>query len=300
MPRPDDSHARWPADRFYWAVLDGSVLGGAPVRGQRRRQRLGYLFESVLPGIPIESVHAVYERLPGDGERYLACGTTQSELARGVSPGTVTLAPSSVPAFVAEDVDAGGLNLLVGPFAPRPVRRLRRRQVMVALAGVVLCGASVTVGLERRVSALRREAADVAAAEQQVYELVLGPAAQASIGTSFPPERRLVAELRRLEETRSDVAPVQETADCTLALAGLLALWPGDVAVRAESVAVEPAAITIQGQVTAMSDAQRLADALEPLAGWTIGQPQSEVTRDVVELTLRLTREPRAPAGGPP
>jgi len=298
MPRPIDNHARWPADRFYWAVLDGSMLGGAPVRGRRRRQRLGYLFESLLPGIPIEEVHAVYERLPG--ERYLACGVTRSALAEGISPETVTLAPVSLPAFVADDIDAGRLNLLVGAFAPQPVRRLRRRQVMVALAGIVLCAAMMTLGLERRASALRQETTRVAATEQQVSEDVLGPAARASIGTSFPPERRLVAELRRLQETRSDAAPVQETADCTLALAGLLALWPSDVPIRAESVTVQPTSITIRAQAAAMADAQRLADALKPLDGWAIGQPQSEMTRDGVDLTLQLTRAPRVLAGGGP
>ena len=50
-------HLRWPAERFYWAVLDASQVSA--VSG-KLNQRLGYLFENFLPGVAIENVQAVY------------------------------------------------------------------------------------------------------------------------------------------------------------------------------------------------------------------------------------------------
>ena len=110
--RPEESsaeqgrHVRWPVRRFYWAVLDGSVLPSVSRDGRGRlTQRLGYLFEGMLPGVSIEQMHAVYRPLPGPGRRYLACGVPHSVLEQGVGEEVLTLTPASLPGFVNEQLD---------------------------------------------------------------------------------------------------------------------------------------------------------------------------------------------------
>ncbi len=77
------AQVRWPAERFYWALLDGGLL---PRRGRRRRQ-LGYLFERFVPGVAIEEVHAVYRAVPGARNRFLACGAPAEKLRESSTPG---------------------------------------------------------------------------------------------------------------------------------------------------------------------------------------------------------------------
>ena len=117
---------------------------------------------------------------------------------------------------------------------------------MLAGLGIVLCALLLLIGVERRNQAIESDIVRVGEAEMVVYERVLGPAARRAVGTPFPPERRLVAEMRRLEETRSGRAPVPETVDCARVLSSLLACWPADVNVITRSIVVAPKAITVQ------------------------------------------------------
>ena len=290
----DAPHLRWPADRFYWAILDASSLPGRLTgRSRRQHERLGYLFESVLPGVTIEEVQAVYQRLPGDTNRLLACGITRNELEQEVDQCALTLSPQTAPAFVDERIEPAALNLLTGRFLPGAVRRAHRRLTLSIGLVLTLCVVLVIVGLERRTSAQRRAHDDVLTARTAILEQALGSAAPIP-GKGIPgagAELRVTAERRRLEQTRSHDVAVSELHDSAQVLARLLGLWPSDVPAQTESLLINSTSITIRAQVPSMTDAQRLADALAGFPNWQLHQPQSESRRDHVQVTLRLGRD---------
>ena len=109
-----------------------------------------------------------------------------------------------------------------------------------------------------------------------------------SIGTGFPPELRLLAELRQLEETRSGSAPASAAADGSVILAQVLASWPRAVHAETESLSVAAGSVTLSGRVPSMAEAQTLASALARVDGWRVNQPQTEARADGVQFTLRL------------
>ena len=279
---------RWPAERFYWAVLDASALSGATMRPGLFSRQLGYLFEGVLPGMTIEQVHAVYQPLPGgDGQRqYLACGLARDVIENTVAAEALTLSPASVPSFVGADVEPDGFNLLTGSFLPAAIRALQRRWLLSLGVIGAICVALLVVGLELRVRATRVQIDRVSAARDAAFVEALGSQALAS--GVLPPELRLITELRLLSQTRQADPALVDVADGSRTLAALLAQWPADVRTATESISIAPDSITIRAQVPTMADAQRLADALRDLVGWQLVQPQSEARRDHVIVTLHL------------
>ncbi len=281
--RGGSQHLTWPAERFYWAVLDASSLP----RGGRLERRLGYLFEASVPGLDAEHLHAVYRRLPGDG-RYVACGLPCDE-AGPAAAAALTLTPTSLPPFIAEPVNPATLNLLTGRFAPPAVRRLRRRWIGLVAIVVLLCAALATLGLERRVQAAKRGIEAIEAARGAVLAEVLG--AQAG-GGAQPASLRLTAERRRLEQTRDADVDISAVTNGAVLLASLLAHWPADVHATTESVSVAEGSITIRAAVPTMADAQRFADAFVPMCGWRLRQPRSEAGHDDVTVTLVLEAVP--------
>jgi hypothetical protein len=259
-------------------------------------QRLGYLFEGFLPGVPIEEMHAVYRRLPEPGKRYLACGLPRAVIEQGVGTEALTLTPASLPEFVGQDVDPTHLNLLSGSFLPEALRK--RRRWWLVHVGVILtvCAALLALGLERRTQAARGQIAGRISDKMEIYEEILGPAAlQASAG-SQPPALRLTAERRRLEQTRRPDTAVVNAVDCSAILAQVLSRWPDDVLTRTEYLSITPTSIIIRAQVPAMADAQRLADAFRGLPGWILKQPRSEAKRKSITVTLRLEPSGQEPS----
>ncbi len=293
-PPPEPTqHLRWPAEGFYWAVLDGSVLSSAGRTGRTRlSQRLGYLFESVLPGLAIEEIHAVYRPLPaaGSGLRYLACGVPRAVLEQKVPPQAVTLTPDSLPSFVDDEIDPADFNLLTGLFLPKAARSLQRRWLMLVALVLIACASLIVLGIERRVHAAQDQLASIGTAKARVLEQVIGPTAVGSGQSSQPPELRLTAELRRLEQTRSADVGVSEVVDGSVVLNNLLVLWPNDLHAQTESLSITPGSIDIRARVPTMADAQRMADAFVPLKGWRLQQPQTESRREHIDATLRLVR----------
>ena len=289
----NQEHLTWPPERFFWAVLDASVLSAARTKRWRRSsQRLGYLFEGVLPGLAIEEVHAVYRRLrgpsPGAGQRYLACGLTRSVLEQEVGPQAVTLTPASLPSFVEDEIELDRINLLTGSFLAKPVRTVQRRWLLHACVILIACTSLIIFGLERRVHGMQDQINGVVATKGRLVEQLLGPAPSRSGAPLQPGALRLTAELRRLEQTRSPDVAGTRMVDCSAILSDVLARWPKDVHALTDSMSVTPTSITIRAAVPSMADAQRLADAFVELPGWRLLQPQSEVRRDHVNVTLRL------------
>lgn len=274
---PDHRRVTWPPDRFYWGVLDTS---GLP-RGADR----SYLLEPLLP-LPVESVHTVYASA-GDG-RVLACAAPREALDE-VDPSALSLAPELLPEAVGDlQVDPARLNLLVGPYQPRPVRRLRAVWRASATVIIALCAGLAALGLHRRAQVYERAAVDAQVALSTLYDQVL-PTRLAN--SSQDPALLLSTELERLRRTRSDAAPAQSTGDAAIILADLLARWPGEVMLRTESLTVAPAEITLTILVDAAEHVEPVRTALAGLEGWRLALPRTESTNQGdVRVTLRLTK----------
>ncbi len=279
-----ERHVRWPAERFYWALLDGGLLP----RGGKRRRQLGYLFERFLPGLAIEGVQAVYRAVPGARNRFLACGAPAEKLREQLDAGALTLAPQALPAFGDQPLDPAAFNLLTGPLLPEAVRSLRRRAVSLAVTVVIGCCLLLIAGLERRERAVEAHTAGVLAAQAATIERALGPGARES---TQPPQVRLVAALRQLEQTRRADPAAAGVLDCSVVMSEFLKHWPAGLHVSTESIVVAPDSINVRAIVATMGEAQLLADALGGLSGWRLLQPQSEARKDDVVVALRLEPE---------
>jgi hypothetical protein len=268
----------WPADRFYWAMLDVSSL---PPRllGRPSPRRLGYLFERYLPA-PIESVHAAYTMI--EKGRVLACAVDRARLDQDCPSDAIALAPRSPPPFI--DADVSGLNLLVGDYEPESISRRRARWRFELAAALVLIAAVILAGMHRRAQRHEAHLAATSAALAEVYDETLGPAEP----SAQPASLRLTAELRRLQQTRGGVAV--EPASAASGLAALLAPWPADLDVRTESVVVTESSMTLVVLLADNEEVQRFAASIAGVEDWTMIQPQVRSVRDGVRATIRFQR----------
>lgn len=279
---PIERHVRWPPERFYWAVLDASIL---PKPGRIRPQQLGFLLEPLVPQ-PLEELHAIFEALPD--RRYLACALDRARLEAGLGPSVESLTPSALPPFVRDGIEAERLNLLTGPFTPEVVRRVERRRVHAAvLVGLALV-LSISAGLDRRASAAGRAEARAGAREERLYREILGPSAA---GAALPLPLLLESELRSLRQTRAAGVDVSAPADAARVLGELLGAWPKSLPVETDSIRVTPESIHVQGSLPTSGQAQELATAVSVLEGWVLRHPTIRAQASSVRATIQLTRE---------
>ncbi len=288
-------HTVWPARRFYWALLDASVLPKGLARRRPDPRSLGYLFESQLP-VPIDRVHAVY--LPMSDHRYLACGVEHERLDVDVSlHEAITLAPDGVPEDVLPDgtVNLQTINLLCGPHEPDPVRRERRRLIGESTALAALLLLLIVFGAERRIGAWNRETEDVLAGRQVIYDELYPPATSAP--SAQPASLRLVAELRQLKRTRGGTTQSinLDEPQSGRTLAALFERWPSGQPILTESISVTPASLTLVGLLPTAPLAQEFVAGFELPAEWEARQPQISAVNDGVRLTWRLVRRQSAP-----
>jgi len=100
------AHVRWPAERFYWSVLEAPQWkrpGPLP-------EGLRAVLEEDLP-VSAETLHAVGKPL-GDG-RLLVCAVESAEI-EALGGDALTLGPDHAPEFAGAPVHADAINLLVG------------------------------------------------------------------------------------------------------------------------------------------------------------------------------------------
>ncbi len=274
-------HMRLPPEQFYWARLETTQLGESRRPNLRS---LGYLFESVLP-IPIEDVHAVYERI--DANTFLACAMSCTELSELNFAGAITLTPSAVPTFLECNVEASRLNLLTVQFAPPQARRLKTQCLAIAIVLVVGIAVLLIFGMERRINAMQAQAVLYDERENTVARSILGDDASAN---SLPVRLQLTALARELRSTRDVQTGPIESSDAAVALSELLTVWPRNVSIQTTSLSVTPQMITIQGSLDNAGNVQQLADALQILSAWDLRQPRVNSSRDSVRTTIQLVR----------
>lgn len=285
MSPHESSVVEWPRNAFYWAVLDASAL---PPRAARNQESLSYLLEPLVPE-PLESLHAVFHRL-GDG-RVVACAASRERLET-LPAGTLELRPSGVPEFVAGEVAASELNLLVGDYEPAPVRAGKRAldrelRVLVTLAFVLVC-----IGLWRRADRASARAEELGASIRDAYVDALGAGALAS---PLPLELSMESTLRQLRKTRLVRTEEVRSNDAARDLQDLLTRWPDDVPAETNSIHVTPEAIHVVANLRSADQVQRFVAALEGLAGWTARPPAVRSSAQGMLVTLQFQRESGTP-----
>jgi len=270
---------RWPASRFYWAVLD---VGSLPKARRATTEQLGYLLEPFLPE-PLEAVHATFVRV--SPAAFVACVLPVRVLEKEVPPEMTTLGPESAPSFV-PPIDVSRIDLLTGRFEPAALRRARRRWTAQVAAIAALALGMVICGLERRVAALEARRTEIAKESETVFRESLGYR-----DGRLPAELQLEAELRSLRVTRRSDVPVVAARDASVELSRVLAAWPEGAPARTESLDVGPDGMQLRAQVATNDDAQRLAQALAAVPTWRLELPGVQPTSGGVELRLQWTRE---------
>jgi hypothetical protein len=262
-------HVTWPADHFYWAVVEAPGV-----------RRTGELPAGLLPmleeDVPTEAadLHAVC--VPVSGGRLAICAAERAFLAN-IHAETITLTPGSLPHFIQSlNLTPAQFNLLVGSFEPMPTRWRRVRQHAYAAAIVLLCGALIALGLHRRASRWdeRAESARVVAANI------------ASTLTPSGSPNDLAAEAARLQSTHDAFAKLKPPADAPLALAAVLQAWPTSVPSKPQTISIGQSGISISTSVE--GDAAAFLKAFSPPPGFTLDEPRLNASDKLTRLSLQL------------
>lgn len=287
-PAKKQQRVVWPAHRFYWAVLDASVVPGGLLHRRPSDEALGFLFESELP-VPIDRIHAVY--VPVKRNRFIACGVEHDRILESAElHDALTLGPEAFPSDLRTDleVDVGSINFLTGRHEPVPVKRERRRLLLESAASVALITAAVAFGAERRIGAWHRATGEMMSARESAFNDLYPP--QSTAPSSQPPALRLVAELRQLERTRGGAAQSVSSDDPQAAqlLASLLERWPSQQPIMTESLSVTPESVTLVGLLATAPAAQDFVSAFDLPDQWEARQPQISAVTNGVRLTWRL------------
>jgi len=282
---PRSAHHVWPAERFYWAVIESAPAGRRD--GAFNNRLFDGLLDEQVPA-NVVGLHAVY--LTTHGDRLLACAAKRAELD-ALPEDATSLRPASVPAFaesLAPPDAASRINLLQGPYEPRPVRRERERRTNVVLPALVGTFALAGVGFARRASADKAFAADARASAVSV----LGACAElldAPTDITIGEIRDRVREFR-LTRSRPDSAP-RDAAGC---LTGLLAGWPTVDGAQTQSLRVDSSGAHIVVHAPDIDAARAFASGVAAPPGLARGEPQVDASASGAVLRLRLAHQPEA------
>lgn len=262
-------HVTWPADHFFWAVIE------AP--GVRRTGELpAGLWPMLEEDVPAEAadLHAVC--VPVSGGILAICAAEKSVLAN-MHAETISLTPESLPHFIQSlNLTPEQFNLLVGSFEPMPTRSRRVRQHAYAAAIVLLCGALVSFGLHRRASRWD-ERADAARLAASSVAATITPS-----GTTSD----LAAESTRLQATRDALAILKLPPDASLALVAVLHAWPTSVPSKPQTISIGQSGISISTSVE--GDAAAFLKAFSPPPGFTLDEPRLNASDKLTRLSLQL------------
>jgi len=287
--RPDSPHIRWPADRFYWAIVD-RVPAGVHGRGRARDEAVRFLFEHVTP-VPVDDLAIAVQKIGhGNDGPWLVCGVERVRLAESVTPATVSLTPAEIPAFLSKagHVNPKSLNVLTGADAPPAVQRVVRSTQQICMIGLILGAGLLAVGLELRTAHLRSLRDEMSAAREQIIETVFGDTA-----SPLPPELRLTAEIRAL-----DRAPVTvRDTDAARTMEGMFEHWPDQRSIRVYGLTVTSQMIAIEAQCDNVQSAQDLVTSLRGMPGWRAESPSIQNREDGTRLMLTMTAAESAGPG---
>ena len=272
---------RWPPERFYWSIVESTAPRPA---GWADPDTIGALAEDDVPiaasdtrDDPSDSspLHAAYARL--DDRRLLVCAVERAHLDE-VPPSTLTLAPSALPECLGGEaaIDPATLNLLVGPFEPREVRRARSTRHAVSTLGAIAATTLLCLGLARHTDALRTQTRTARVEATSLVTQALGRS------TAKPPIVALNEELERIR--LAGTRPSRVTHDAALALDHVLAAWPAGC--TPTMLAVSPDAITAN---VVVEDRAVLNGLVAPI-GFEAKPPRLSRVERGTSVALRWTR----------
>jgi hypothetical protein len=266
----------WPADQFFWSLLEAPGV-----------KRAGELPAGLLPmledDVPLESpdLHAVC--VPMSGGRLAVCAVERSTLAT-IHPETLVLTPDALPPFLqTSDLSPDHFSMLVGSFEPLPIRSRRIRHHALLAVALLLCGALIALGLHRRAVRWDDRAQSARAAAASVASRVIASGDPAA----------LAAEAAQLRLTHDTLARMKPPIDAPVALAAILQVWPTSVPTKPQSISVGSSGISIS--TAAEGDAAEFLSAFSPPPGWRLDEPRLSTSGNVTRLTLHLR-----PTGGKP
>lgn len=266
-----EPHPRWPADRFFWAVLAPDVSVREKLEAPSVRAELDDLLAAHLP-LPAETVAAAYAQLP-DG-RVLACAAS-SEQIRAEASGAVTLTPIDLPCWLTAMPEGGlaALNVLTGPFTPRAVASARLRVPMIGAAVVTLASAIACLEFANRIATTNTA---IVHASDATRALADSQAARGIPPSIEPLELRAAAEAVRLRATRA--AGIRDGAsDASTMLESVLRAWPADGSANLLNLRSSPSGVMIVAVAPRPDDANRLIQAMSSIRGLRPGR--SEITQ---------------------
>lgn len=299
-PPSADTHL-WPADRFYWAVIEAPGLALArPHHAAAAGPLPPGLIDEVAAQIPrpLDNLHAVViaahqsptpapisadaPPLAASSPRVIVCAIDADSL-RSLPPATLRIAPASLPEGLGLTTDLDRLNLLIGAFEPRPIRRARTRRHLAAAAMLALAAALIFIGLSRRAAHADR----LAAAATQA---ITGTLAHAEVAA--PDAASLTSELARQRRLAGIDLAARRPPDASEALAALLAAWPGDTTAKPQSISIGPDSASLAVLVT--GDPSPFIAALKAPPGWIVDEPRlAAVDKSMTRLSITMRPLPR-------
>ena len=280
---------RWPADRFFWALLDTPGL----VRPGPLPEALYAELADELP-VPVDEVFAVVTpTLPKAGSevpfgQVVVCAMRRAELDQAALT-TAALVPDAIPPELGVEASASSLNLLAGEYEPRQARVERFKVHLFRGLAVLAIAGLLAAGWARRAATYGRAESE---ARGRIAELLLAHAPGHDPLTAELAIRSDLARARRAAEASGWVAP---PPDAALWLQDLLLAWPAAVPSRPESISITPAAIL--ASVTVEGDPSAFLAALRAPPAWTLEEPRMNAAGGLTRLSLSLTR---AGPGAPP
>jgi len=269
---------QWPADRFYWVVLDRQAsLSATP--------SLIELQELVQDDLPCSASDLALTAIAVSHEHLLVCGIPK-ELFADLPSHIVHCGPASFPEWLKTShlsnlPQLGEINFLTGPFTPPLLRNHQRRRALW-LSGMTLAATLfLTIGMHRRVS----HAESLARQHQSELESL----ASQTLGT--PVTTSQAASLLQARLDRSEIlqrGATQASLDLGSVTAQFLTGWPSDLteAPRVEILSASRDQLSLS--VTTPGDPQELITRLKPPTGWKLLEPRLSARGTSTHIQLEL------------
>lgn len=280
----------WPADRFYWAVIEAP--GIATRSDQAARPLPPGLFDDVAAQIPrpLDELHSVVIAAH-EASRVIVCAIDTDTL-RALPATTLRAAPRSLPDDLGLTTNLDHINLLVGPFEPRPIRRARTHRQLAFAVMLTLAAILLFVGLSRRAEHADRL---TVAVKQAIADTLT------NANIAAPDAAALSSDLARQRRLANIDLTTRRPPDASEALAALLAAWPSDPSAKPQSISIGPDAASIAVIVT--GDPSPFVAALKAPPGWIVDEPRlAAVDKSLTRLSITMRPLPRGGAvpGGHP
>lgn len=269
---------QWPADRFYWVVLDRQdSLSATPSSIE--------LQEVVQDDLPCAASDLAFTVNAVSSDRLLVCGVPKERLT-SLPSHIVHCGPVTFPEWL-EATDSINLpqlseiNFLTGPFTPTLIRRHQQHRALW-LTGVTLAATLLlAIGMHRRAN----QAELLAGQHQRQLESL----ASHTLGT--PVTAAQAADLLQARLDRSEIlqrAGTQTSVDIGSVTAQFLAGWPSDLKETPRVEILSASRDQLLLSVTTPGDPQELITRLKPPTGWKLLEPRLSARGTGTQIQLEF------------